>query len=337
MITGHTGFKGSWLCQILLDMGAKVSGFALEPNTEPNLYSILGLDKQVSSHIADIREYDKFCAVLEAEAPDILIHLAAQPLVRASYDEPLYTFDTNVMGTANVLEAVRHAPSVRSAVMITTDKVYENPEAKRPFKESDPLGGHDPYSASKAAAEIVISSYSRSFFHSSDSPLVASARAGNVIGGGDWSADRIVPDIIRAKAAGRQLVLRNPGSIRPWQHVLDPLYGYLLLAKGLHEGKRELAGAYNFAPGEKEPLTVEQIAKKSGVKYSVQPEPAKHEAGMLRLDAAKAKKALGWKSALPIGDSLSWTFDWYAQHAAGRDMAAFTKRQISDYLKKAES
>ncbi len=338
LVTGHTGFKGSWLCQMLVSFGAKVSGYALEPNTEPNLYSILGLDAQVASHIGDIREYDRFLSVLKAERPEIVFHLAAQPLVRESYDQPLYTLQTNVMGTAHVLEAMRRTPGIRAAVMITTDKVYENPEDGKAFKEGDALGGHDPYSASKAADEIIISSYIRSFFNPAiaakkDAPFVASARAGNVIGGGDWSAERLIPDIVAAKAAKRELVLRNPKAIRPWQHVLDPLYGYLLLAKGLNEGQAPLIGAFNFSPSTKTSLTVEQIAKKAGVKCRVQPNEGKHEAQMLRLDSGKARKLLGWKDVLGVDAGLTWTLDWYAQHAAGKGMKAFTQKQIESYLK----
>ncbi|MFH1095199.1 MAG: GDP-mannose 4,6-dehydratase [Candidatus Micrarchaeota archaeon] len=381
LITGHTGFKGSWLAQMLVSMGADVSGFALEPNTDPNLYSLLSLDSRLSSRIADIRHYGDVLSVIEEEKPEIVFHLAAQPLVRASYDDPRYTFETNAMGTVNVLEAIRRTSCVRSAVLITTDKVYENKEDGKPFAEGDALGGHDPYSASKAAGEIAISSYIRSFFNPSPGgekpsrpgagekpvasgsaaraarplaaspglggkgaasgavpslPLIASARAGNVIGGGDWSADRLVPDIIRAKASGQALVLRNPSSIRPWQHVLDPLYGYLLLAKGLGGGDRPLVGAYNFAPDESKPITVEQIARKAGVKYSVQPDGKKHEAGTLMLDAGKARKMLGWKPRLDLDESLQLTFEWYSRHAAGEDMLKFTQKQIDDYLRKAE-
>ncbi len=345
LLTGHTGFKGGWLAQMLISMGAKVSGFSLEPNTEPNLYSLLGLDSRLSSHIADIRDFDAVLSALRQEKPEIIFHMAAQPLVRSSYDDPRDTFETNVMGTVNVLEAIRQTSCVKSAVLITTDKVYENKEDGQAFVEDDPLGGYDPYSASKAADEIAIRSYARSFFNPAASsssapvrplPLIASARAGNVIGGGDWSADRLVPDIVRAKASGQTLTLRNPSSVRPWQHVLDPLYGYLLLAKGLHEGHRPLAGAYNFAPDENKPITVEQIAKKSGVKYSVQPDGQKHEAGTLRLDATKARKTLHWKPRLGLDAALSLTFEWYSKQAAGGGMAEFTQKQIDEYLTKAE-
>lgn len=339
LVTGHTGFKGGWLCQMLLSFGAKVSGFALEPNTDPSLYSILELDQKVSSRIGDIRDYQEFSAVLGAERPEIVFHLAAQPLVRESYDQPLYTFQTNVMGTAHVLEALRHMPGVKAAVMITTDKVYENPEDGKAFREGDSLGGHDPYSASKAADEIIISSYIRSFFQPAiaagkNAPFVASARAGNVIGGGDWSAERLIPDIVAARAAGRELTLRSPKSVRPWQHVLDPLYGYLLLAKGLHEGNSALMGAFNFSPGAKASMTVEQIAKKAGVKYRVQPQKDKHEAQTLRLDSGKARKMLGWKDALDGEDMLAWTLGWYDAQRAGKDMKAFTQKQIEQYLEK---
>ncbi|VVB57131.1 GDP-mannose 4,6-dehydratase [uncultured archaeon] len=344
LVSGHTGFKGAWLCQMLLGMGARVSGYALEPDTEPNLYSILKLEKRLTGHVGDIGRYEELLEQVQKQKPEIVIHMAAQPLVRTSYDDPIYTYQTNVMGTVHMLEAVRHCPSVRAAVMITTDKVYENPEDGHAFRENEPLGGYDPYSASKAADEIVISSYMRSFFNpkekpagpSSPIPLIASARAGNVIGGGDWSTDRLIPDIIRAKAAGRAVALRNPGSVRPWQHVLDPLYGYLLLGMRLHEGEGRVAGAYNFAPDEKQPITVEQIVRRAGAEYRVQPDPAKHEAHTLRLDAGKAKKELGWKPQLGIEEGLAWTLDWYARHAAGEDMESFTRAQIGQYLQRAE-
>jgi CDP-glucose 4,6-dehydratase len=352
LVTGHTGFKGSWLCQMLLHFGARVSGYALSPNTSPNLYSILGLDEKVSSHIGDIRNYDSFLAVLKAEKPEIVFHLAAQPLVRQSYDQPIYTFQTNVMGTAHVLEALRQYPGVKAGVMITTDKVYENPEDGRAFVEDDALGGWDPYSASKAADEIIISSYIRSYFkpalsaHQRDSHstltrlgghsplLIASARAGNVIGGGDWSAERLIPDIIAARTAKRELVLRNPQAIRPWQHVLDPIYGYLLLAKGLYEGNTALMGAFNFSPGSKSSITVEQMAQKAGVKYRVQLDEDKHEAQMLRLDSSKARRLLGWKDCLDPHAALDWTLDWYQQQASGQDMKTYTRRQMEQYLAK---
>ena len=336
LISGHTGFKGSWLAQILVDAGAQVSGFALAPNTEPNLYSILGLEEKISSHIADIRDFDKLKSVVREEKAQVVFHMAAQPLVRASYDAPRYTFETNVMGTVNMLEAIRQETGVRAAVMITTDKVYENKEDGKAFVEGDPLGGHDPYSASKAADEIVISSYIRSFFNpqtpgTSTTPLLASARAGNVIGGGDWSADRLVPDIVRAKKEGRALVIRSPSAVRPWQHVLDPIFGYLLLARHLYEGERAAVGAYNFAPNEKKTFTVEQIARRSGVAVTIQPDQTKHEAQTLRLDASKARRTLGWKPALDIEEGLDWTFDWYTRHEKGEDMQAFTRQQIAQY------
>lgn len=340
LISGHTGFKGSWLAQMLVDAGAQVSGYALAPNSEPNLYSVLGLKDHVSSHIADIRNLDKLEAAIHEEKAQIVLHLAAQPLVRASYDDPHYTFETNVMGTVNMLEAIRHQSSVKAAVMITTDKVYENPENGQAFVEGDALGGYDPYSASKAADEIVISSYIRSFFNpktdSETIPLLASARAGNVIGGGDWSADRLVPDIVRAKKEGRSLVIRSPSAVRPWQHVLDPLWGYLLLAQRLYEGERTLVGAYNFAPSEKKTLTVEQIARRSKVKCDIQLDATKHEAQTLRLDAGKARKVLCWKPALDIEEGLDWTFDWYARHEKGEDMVAFTRKQIAQYAARQE-
>jgi CDP-glucose 4,6-dehydratase len=337
LITGHTGFKGSWISEILLGMGSEVAGYSLEPDTTPNLFTALGLGKRMKSHIGDIRDYGKLLGVFRKEMPEIVIHMAAQPLVRASYDEPRYTFDTNLMGTVNVLEAVREAGGVKAALMVTTDKVYENKETLRPYKEEDELGGFDPYSASKACAEMAIRSYRRSFFDQAQETFVASARAGNVLGGGDWSRDRIVPDMVRSIFGGSgKITLRNPGAVRPWQHVLDPLHGYLLLAKGLYEGKKVLPGAWNFAPDENS-ISVEDLVRRSIGKlgkgsYEVNPGQGKHEAGLLMLDASKARDKLGWKPKLGIEESLDWTLEWYESFYKGGDAGKITKAQIARYM-----
>ncbi len=268
LVTGHTGFKGAWLSQILLNWGAEITGIALKPNTDPNLFNLLGIKNDIKNYFCDIRDFKKIKGVIEKEKPKIVFHLAAQPLVRDSYDDPLYTFETNIIGTANILQAVKEINCVRSAVMITTDKVYEEKTGIY-YKEDDKLGGHDPYSSSKAGAEIVINSYMKSFFSPENynktcKTLISSARSGNVIGGGDWQKDRILPDFVRAIFEKREnLVIRNPNSIRPWQYILWSLYGYMLLAKGLYEGKKEFSGAWNFGPDKEGYLTVEELAKRA--------------------------------------------------------------------------
>lgn len=268
LITEHTGFKGSWLSQILLIARARVVGYALKPNTDPNLFEILELNNKVKNYYEDIRNFNKLKSVLENEKPEMVFHLAAQPLVRKSYDDPLYTYETNVIGTANILQAIKEVSTVKSAIMVTTDKVYENKEWVWAYRENDVLGGKDPYSTSKVCAEFIVRSYTEVFFninaYNKEHPiLIASVRAGNVIGGGDWSKDRLIPDIIRSLFEKNiPLILRNPKSIRPWQHVLEPLIGYLMLSKELYEGNKNFVGAWNFAPKEENFITVEEIVKK---------------------------------------------------------------------------
>ncbi len=303
LITGHTGFKGSWITQILLNWGANISGISLRPLTAPNLFTLLNIKSKVNNYFVDIRNFKKIKEIFIKEKPEIVFHLAAQALVRESYDAPLYTFETNTIGTANVLEAIKEVISVKAAVMITTDKVYENKKEANPYKEDDKLGGHDPYSASKAAAEIVIDSYIKSFFNLKDynkkhKTLIASARSGNVIGGGDWSKDRLVPDIIKAIfKENKKLIIRNPDSIRPWQFVLEPLYGYMLLAKKLYEGKKEFSGAWNFGPHKENYSTVRELVEEAikilGIgSYIVKRDNTKHEAELLKLDITKAKNMI---------------------------------------------
>ena len=333
-VTGHTGFKGSWLCEMLLMAGAEVYGYALRPPTKPSLFAQLKLAKRIKSHvIGDVRDLKSLTAAIRVAKPDFVFHLAAQPLVRDSYRVPVETFDTNVMGTVNVLEAVRRIGRKCRVVCITTDKVYENDNRGRAFKEGDPLGGCDPYSASKGACEIAIASYRRSFFSAAGCPVkVASARAGNVIGGGDWAADRIVPDAMRAFLAGRVLTVRNRRSTRPWQHVLEPLCGYLMLAASKEDS------AFNFGPDEATVKTVGQLVTelkrhfpKAKANDLTDPKAPK-EAKLLQLDSAKAHKVLGWKPRWDFGRTIAATAEWYKTVAGGADVRLVTDLQIESYF-----
>ena len=349
-VTGHTGFKGSWLCEWLLSLGAEVYGYALEPPTEPALFDQLRLAGRLASHvIGDVRDREGLAAALAAARPDFVFHLAAQPLVRLSYREPVETFDANVMGTVHLLDAVRRlyarplgASEPRkpcSVVCITTDKVYENNESGRAYRETDPFGGYDPYSASKGACEIVISSYRRSFFNDPAGPVwVASARAGNVIGGGDWALDRIVPDCMRALARGEPVAVRNRASTRPWQHVLEPLGGYLRLGEVLAARARfgDVASGFNFGPDPAANRTVgelvAEVVKNAGGSWADCSEPnAVHEAGLLNLDIAKAREVLGWTPRWDFATTVARTVEWYEAVRRGEDAAAVTARQIRDY------
>lgn len=342
LVTGHTGFKGSWLCEWLLFLGAEVYGFANGIPTRPSLFAQLGLARRIRRDIrGDIRDAAAVRKAIASVRPDYIFHLAAQPLVRLSYRKPLETFETNVMGTAHVLDACRYLKNRCSVVCITTDKVYENKERGRPFKETDAFGGYDPYSASKGACEIVISSYRRSFFNSEDANVwIASARAGNVIGGGDWAADRIVPDCFRALAKGEPIPVRNKVSTRPWQHVLEPLSGYLTLGKAL-DGRKDfavLASGFNFGPDPKDNRTVKEVveqllchAKGSWVDRS---DPkAVHEAGLLNLDIRKAAKFLKWKPTWNFSKTMQMVAEWYVGVAHGESPRALTCRQIEEFLK----
>ena len=316
LVTGHTGFKGSWLCLWLLRLGAKVTGYSLAPDTEPSLFKQLGLSKRMESRIGDIRNPKRLDAVFRSSKPEFVFHLAAQALVRRSYDDPIDTFTTNVEGTARVLEAVRKTGSVRVCQIITSDKCYENRESPRPYREDDPLGGHDPYSASKACAEIAASSWRRSFFGDGRVSL-SSCRAGNVIGGGDWAEDRIVPDCVRALMAGRDIPVRRPRSVRPWQFVLEPLSGYLRLAAAQRREPARFAGAWNFGPQEGKTLTVAELVDRiirrwgSGRLRSAEDPSAPNEAGLLTLDSSKARTSLGWSPAYGVERAVDETVAWY--------------------------
>lgn len=335
LITGSTGFKGSWLSLWLHSLGANVIGYSLPASTYPNLFSILELDQSIIQIYADINDLESLQGVCNEYKPEIIFHLAAQPLVRESYRDPVWTFQTNVMGTVNILEVIRQTESIKWAVLITTDKVYENLETMRPYLETDRLGGHDPYSTSKAMDELAVTSYVRSFFSQGEKKIV-SVRAWNVIGGGDWSSDRLIPDIIRAFEKWEDVVLRNPDSVRPWQHVLEPLSGYLMMGEKIFQDDKYL-GAYNFGPDTSDMMRVEDIVKKAIETlgkggYKIQKDEYMHEAGLLLLDNAKAKTLLGWSPQFWIDDALERTLEWYRIYADGKDMKKYSLEQIKDFV-----
>ncbi|MGB4441059.1 MAG: CDP-glucose 4,6-dehydratase [Coriobacteriia bacterium] len=336
LLTGHTGFKGSWLARWLLDLGADVTGYALEPDTEPSLFADLCLDRALDSRIGDVRDAGALSALVTELRPEIVLHLAAQPLVRRSYAEPRYTFETNIMGTVNVLEAVRGCEDTRVVVNVTTDKVYENPETGAAFSEDGPLGGHDPYSASKAGSEIVTTSYRRAFFSGGAGPAIATARAGNVIGGGDWAADRLVPDCARALSAGDPVIVRNPDSVRPWQHVLEPLSGYLHLAASLL-GDATLAGAFNFGPDPSVTATVGDVVGRfvaawgEGAWETPEMGAQPHEAGQLRLDIEKSRRILGWFPIWDFEQTVDRTARWYRQYHGARAAADLVAEDLAAF------
>jgi len=343
-LTGHTGFKGSWLLKVLNILGAEVTGYALAPESDKGLYHCIEGDTLCNSVIADLRDKQALTEAITACQPDFVFHLAAQPLVRLSYDIPVETFEVNAIGTANVLDCLRFIDKPCKAVMITTDKVYHNKEWVYPYRENDRLGGYDPYSASKACTELVISSYRNSFFNpahvDAHGKLIAVGRAGNVIGGGDWSKDRLVPDIARALAAKQPLTLRNPVSVRPWQHVLEPIAGYLLLGARLDEKGGTFASEYNFGPYVEDTLTVEEMTKLAiesfgegtyeVVKHANQP----HEAGLLKLDINKATNELGWLPKMSARQAINMTMDWYSHYITSpADIDQFTNDQITNFFK----
>jgi len=339
-LTGHTGFKGSWLALWLEQLGATVHGLSLAPETEPNLFSAVQLIERHVSTIGDIRDPVVVAAAIEQAKPTLAIHMAAQPLVRRSYREPLATFETNVMGTAQVLDALRGKAGLAAILAITTDKVYLNHDTGRDFVEDDPLGGEDPYSGSKAGAEMVVRSWRHSFFHNSGT-AVATARAGNVIGGGDWSEDRLVPDLWRAARAHKPVELRYPDATRPWQHVLDPLCGYLVYVEDLALKVQAVPEALNFGPPAAEAVTVGEVAQAisramgSDKDWVRQPGDHPPEMKLLSLDPALAIKTLGWKQRLPAVDALAWTAEWYRAFDEGSDPRQLCRRQIAQYLDRA--
>lgn len=340
-ITGHTGFKGSWLSLWLTKLGAEVCGYSLTPNTNPSMYNELQIDNKINKSVIGNLTIEKDINILhdvmQEFQPDIVFHLAAQPLVRLSYHEPILTYMTNVMGTLNVLDCANCCPSVKAFVNVTTDKCYENKEINRGYKEDEPMGGYDMYSSSKACVEIMSSSFRRSFLQEENSYAMATARAGNVIGGGDWALDRLIPDCIRAINDNRRIEIRNPLAVRPWQHVLEPLSGYLLLGQKLLEGGKKYADAFNFGPNEESVLTVERVAAMVCEYYGegevvVGERSPLHEAGLLMLNIDKAKKVLGWTPTLTAENAVKNTVNWYKHfYNHDIDMFEYTLKQINLY------
>jgi CDP-glucose 4,6-dehydratase len=343
LLTGHTGFKGAWLSLWLQSLGARVTGLSNGVPTEPSLYELARVGEGLESIEGDVCDPAALAAALAAAEPEIVIHMAAQSLVRRSFAEPRETYETNVMGTVNVLDAVRvHGNGVRSIVNVTSDKCYENREWEWGYREHEPMGGFDPYSSSKGCSELVTDAFRRSFFAGADGPRLASARAGNVIGGGDWGAERLVPDIMRAALAGEQVRVRNPNSIRPWQHVLNPLSGYLVLAQALWE-KPELAQGWNFGPTDEDARPVGWIVQRIAARWpedlrSIEDDgPHPHEARYLKLDSSKARARLGWRPGLDLEGTLVSIVDWYSELRSGADMRAVTLGQIEAFQYAASS
>lgn len=340
-ITGHTGFKGSWLCLWLHLLGAKTYGYALDPPTDPSMFALCDISRLVSSTIADVRDREKLTAAMRSAGPEIVIHMAAQPLVRDSYKVPVETYEINVMGTVNLFEAVRACNTVKAVINVTTDKCYENREWVWGYRENEPLGGYDPYSNSKACSEMVTAAYRNSYFnpneHASHGVAIASARAGNVVGGGDWATDRLVPDCVRAILKGAKVMLRNPQAIRPWQHVLEPLSGYLVLARKLHEQGPRYGGAWNFGPDDDGAKPVEWLVKNLCTKwggsasYEIDKGAHPHEAHYLKLDCSKSKGELGWRARWSLDSALDSIVTWTREYQQGQNVKQASLEQIEEY------
>jgi CDP-glucose 4,6-dehydratase len=344
LVTGHTGFKGSWLTIWLSMLGAEITGYSLDPPSVPNMFEVCALEEQFNHIHGDVRDYDHLLQVFKSYKPEFVFHLAAQPLVRLSYEEPRLTYETNVMGTVNVLEAVRATDSVCVVVNVTSDKCYENREWVWGYRENDPMGGYDPYSSSKGCAELVNSAFLKSFFPpdyygNTHHVGLASVRSGNSIGGGDWGTDRLIPDCVRALSGDEGIVVRNPAAMRPWQHVLEPLYGYLLLGSKLYENASKYSGAWNFGPLDSEIWTVERVVKaicemwRNG-RYSISDEPHVHEATWLKLDCSKAKSYLNWAPKFDIEEALHKTVEWYKLYYSdpgSESIKQFSSQQIREY------
>ena len=338
-LTGHTGFKGSWMSLWLQSMGAIVKGYSLEPNTTPNLYTVASVGTAMDSEIGDIRDLNQITKSMSDFNPDILFHMAAQPLVRLSYQEPVDTYTTNVIGTVNVLEAARKCKSLKAIISVTTDKCYENKEWDWGYRESEPMGGHDPYSSSKGCAELVTSAYRRSFFSSEGTASLASARAGNVIGGGDWAEDRLIPDILRAFEESEPVVIRNPLSTRPWQHVLEPLSGYLVLAQELYLNGDDFAEGWNFGPKDEDCKPVGWILDEmvshwgNNASWGLDKNNNPHEAGFLKLDCSKASNRLKWNPKWNLQLTLKSIVDWHQLYTNGGDLKKQCLKEINTYSK----
>ena len=336
LVTGHTGFKGTWLCRILINAGAQVTGYSLNPPTAPNLFSMADVESRMNSVIGDIRDLDHLKKVFEQTQPEIVLHLAAQPIVRDSYKDPVYTYETNVMGTVNICECVRLNPCVKSFLNVTTDKVYKNNEWEWGYRENEPLDGFDPYSNSKSCSELVTHSYINSFFNSMDL-AVSTARAGNVIGGGDFANDRIVPDCVRAAIEGKDIIVRNPHSTRPYQHVLEPLAAYLIIAQKQFEDKK-YAGFYNVGPDETDCVTtgnlVDTFCAKwgEGIKWIDRYDGGPHEANFLKLDCSKLKTTFGWKPRWNFDTAIEKSVEWSKVYAAGGDVVACMDKEIEEFF-----
>jgi CDP-glucose 4,6-dehydratase len=339
LLTGHSGFKGAWLALWLQTLGARVTGFAVDGVTQPSLYELARVGENMEGIEGDVRDPEAVSAAVRTAGPEVVIHMAAQSLVRRSFEEPRETFQTNVMGTVNVLDAVRrHGDEVRAVISVTSDKCYENREWEWGYREDEPMGGHDPYSSSKGCAELVTAAFRRSFFSDADGTRVASARAGNVIGGGDWAEDRLVPDIMRAALAGEPVRVRNPNSVRPWQHVLNPLDGYLVLAQALWESA-EHACAWNFGPPDEDARPVGWVVQRVGalwardLEWALEDGPHPHEARYLKLDSSRARTRLGWQPPIGLEKAFETTVSWYGELARGADMRAVTLAQIDELAK----
>ena len=338
-LTGHNGFKGSWMCKVLKMMGAQVCGFSLKPNTQPNLYEIANLKENMINIIGDIRDLEYLRKAVCEFKPDILIHMAAQPIVRESYKDPVYTYETNVMGTVNVLESVRVCKSIRSFLNVTTDKVYKNNEWNWGYREIDALDGYDPYSNSKSCSELVTSSYKKSFFYNIDSPAISTARAGNVIGGGDFATDRIIPDCIRAMQNNEEIIVRNPYSTRPYEHVLEPVVAYLIIAQKQYENKEKYAGNYNVGPNDNDCVTTGNLVTMfcdswggEATWKNVMEDNGPHEANFLKLDNSKIKSVLGWKPRWNVKQSIEKTVEWSKDYILGENIELCMEKQIKEYL-----
>ena len=343
-LTGHTGFKGSWLSLWLQSLGADVTGYALKPPTNPSLFEVANIVSGMHSIIEDVRDFDSLHKAIKEAKPEIVIHMAAQPLVRYSYKNPVETFATNVMGSVHLLESIRDVGGVKAILNVTSDKCYENREWIYSYREDEAMGGYDPYSNSKGCAELVTAAYRSSFFnpeeHASHGVAVASVRAGNVIGGGDWAGDRLIPDFIRAIVAGETIVIRSPNAVRPWQHVLEPLCGYLELAEALCTNGPEYAQAWNFGPNESDTKTVEWITNElvtgwgSGASYQIDTNPASlHEAYILKLDCSKARMILGWRPQWDVTEAIKRICAWHKAHLNGEDMQVYALNEIGQYQK----